>query len=137
MIFFAVFSSGMDRLYGNPMELSTKASIVDPVDFISGYNADDKRQKLFIGRNNTEIWAHRGSNVVFDCLVGRPNLQDHGPVSTYIGTWSISSKVARYGVFPPNFGHFWGKIAIFLDYFYHIFKPVSYTHLTLPTIYSV
>ena len=70
----------MDRLYGNPNELSTKASIVDPVDFINDH-AHDKQ--IFIGRNNTEIWAHAGSNVVFDCLVGRPNLEDHGPVSLF------------------------------------------------------
>ena len=80
---FLVFSSGMDRLYGNPIELSTKASIVDPVDFISGYDHDGDKKKsgLFIGRNNTEIWAHAGSNVVFDCLVGRPDIKEHGPVS--------------------------------------------------------
>lgn len=79
----AVFSSGLDRLYG--IEVSTKASIIDPVDFIdkSISHTDHHQQKpIFIGRNNTEIWAHAGSNVVFDCLVGRPNLEDHGPVST-------------------------------------------------------
>ena len=84
-VFISVFSSGMDRLYGNPIELSTKASIVDPVDFISGYDldGDKKKSSLFIGRNNTEIWAHAGSNVVFDCLVGRPDLKEHAPVSTF------------------------------------------------------
>ena len=83
---FLVFSSGMDRLYGNPIELSTKASIVDPVDFISGYDHDGDKKKsgLFIGRNNTEIWAHAGSNVVFDCLVGRPDIKEHGPVSFFL-----------------------------------------------------
>ena len=83
VVLFSVFSSGMDRLYGNPIELSTKASIVDPVDFISGYDHDGDKKKsgLFIGRNNTEIWAHAGSNVVFDCLVGRPDIKEHGPVS--------------------------------------------------------
>ena len=79
-MYFSVFSSGMDRLYGNPNELSTKASIVDPVDFINDHVHD---KQIFIGRNNTEIWAHAGSNVVFDCLVGRPNLEDHGPVSLF------------------------------------------------------
>ena len=76
----------MDRLYGNPIELSTKASIVDPVDFISGYDHDGDKKKsgLFIGRNNTEIWAHAGSNVVFDCLVGRPDIKEHGPVSFFL-----------------------------------------------------
>ena len=72
----------MDRLFGHSLELSTKASIVDPVDFINGIDeGGGKKRSLFIGRNNTEIWAHAGSNVVFDCLVGRPNLEDHGPVS--------------------------------------------------------
>lgn len=65
--------------------MSTKASIVDPVDFISGHDHENKKasttRPIFIGRNNTELWAHAGSNVVFDCLVGRPNLDDHGPVS--------------------------------------------------------
>ena len=73
----------MDRLYGNSDQLSTKPSIVDPVNFISDYNDEGggKKRGLFIGRNNTEILAHAGSNVVFDCLVGRPNLEDNGPVS--------------------------------------------------------
>ena len=71
----------MDRLYGSPNELSTKESIVDPVDFI---NDHEHGKQIFIGRNNTEIWAHAGSNVVFDCLVGRPNLEDHGPVSSLL-----------------------------------------------------
>ncbi len=89
--YFAVFSSGMDRLYGSAamQELSTKASIVDPVDFIKaeGYgNSKKKPNSLFIGRNNTEIWAHAGSNVVFDCLVGKPDLQDQGPVSYPLNT---------------------------------------------------
>lgn len=77
---FSVFlSSGI--------ELSSKASIVDPVDFISNYDPDGftkKTSSLFIGRNNTEIWAHAGSNVVFDCLVGRPDLKEHAPVSTFL-----------------------------------------------------
>ena len=85
---FSVFSSGMDRLYGNPNELSTKASIVDPVDFINDQVHD---KQIFIGRNNTEIWAHAGSNVVFDCLVGRPNLEDHGPVSLFLKILKILS----------------------------------------------
>ena len=75
----------MDRLYGNSKDLSTRDSIVDPVDFIrvSEDSKENQKPKLFIGRNNTEIWAHQGSNVVFDCLVGRPNLEDQGPVSFY------------------------------------------------------
>jgi len=90
ILLMPVFScSGMDRLYGNSKELSTKESIVDPVDFIR-YTGDspegEPKKKLFIGRNNTEIWAHQGSNVVFDCLVGRPNLEDQGPIM-----WSRNS----------------------------------------------
>ena len=82
--------SGMDRIYENfgsaPIEdskiSSTKESIVDPVDFVRHSGSETaKKSRLFIGRNNTEIWAHQGSNVVFDCLVGRPNLEDQGPVS--------------------------------------------------------
>ena len=70
------------------MELSTKASIVDPVDFISGsYDDDKKESRLFIGRNNTEIWAHAGSNVVFDCLIGRPDIKGHGPVRKTNNIW--------------------------------------------------
>lgn len=71
------------------IELSSKASIVDPVDFISNYDPDGftkKTSSLFIGRNNTEIWAHAGSNVVFDCLVGRPDLKKHAPIM-----WSRNS----------------------------------------------
>ena len=73
----------MDRLYGNSKELSTRESIVDPVNFIrvSEDSKENQKPKLFIGRNNTEIWAHQGSNVVFDCLVGKPDLEDQGPVS--------------------------------------------------------
>ena len=73
----------MDRLYGNSKDLSTRDSIVDPVDFIrvSEDSKENQKPKLFIGRNNTEIWAHQGSNVVFDCLVGKPDLEDQGPVS--------------------------------------------------------
>jgi len=83
LLLMPVFSSGMDRLYGSPNELSTKESIVDPVDFI---NDHEHGKQIFIGRNNTEIWAHAGSNVVFDCLVGRPNLENHGPIM-----WSRNS----------------------------------------------
>ena len=90
-IFFdlSVFSSGLDRLYG--IEVSTKASIIDPVDFIdksiSSHQDHHQQKAIFIGRNNTEIWAHAGSNVVFDCLVGRPNLEDHGPVRKLISAY--------------------------------------------------
>ena len=75
----------MDRLYGNSKDLSTRDSIVDPVDFIrvSEDSKENQKPKLFIGRNNTEIWAHQGSNVVFDCLVGKPDLEDQGPLSIY------------------------------------------------------
>lgn len=90
LLLMPVFSSGMDRLYGNPNELSTKASIVDPVDFINDQVHD---KQIFIGRNNTEIWAHAGSNVVFDCLVGRPNLEDHGPIM-----WSRNSPFALISI---------------------------------------
>ena len=87
LFLFSVFScSGMDRLYGNSKELSTRESIVDPVNFIrvSEDSKENQKPKLFIGRNNTEIWAHQGSNVVFDCLVGKPDLEDQGPVSIFV-----------------------------------------------------
>jgi hypothetical protein len=79
----------MDRLYGvgssggghtSTSGVGAKNSILHPVNFISGHIDDP----IFIGRNNTEILAHAGSNVVFDCLVGRPNLEDQGPVRTFI-----------------------------------------------------
>ena len=82
--FLSLFSFSVFLSSG--IELSSKASIVDPVDFISNYDPDGftkKTSSLFIGRNNTEIWAHAGSNVVFDCLVGRPDLKKHAPVSTF------------------------------------------------------
>ena len=85
--FLSLFSFSVFLSSG--IELSSKASIVDPVDFISNYDPDGftkKTSSLFIGRNNTEIWAHAGSNVVFDCLVGRPDLKKHAPVSTF---WNL------------------------------------------------
>ena len=93
-IFCLFFSFSV--LLSSGIELSSKASIVDPVDFISNYDPDGftkKTSSLFIGRNNTEIWAHAGSNVVFDCLVGRPDLKKHAPVSTIWCFFMIFLKV--------------------------------------------
>eukprot|EP01017_Pseudomicrothorax_dubius_P019970 TRINITY_DN21981_c0_g1_i1.p1 TRINITY_DN21981_c0_g1~~TRINITY_DN21981_c0_g1_i1.p1 ORF type:complete len:148 (-),score=33.09 TRINITY_DN21981_c0_g1_i1:34-477(-) len=49
--------------------------------------------------------------------------------------WFFSKCSVFLDVTPPNFSFVW----LFINYFllFNILRPVSYTHLTLPTIYSV
>lgn len=89
-----VLTSGLNRLRDWAMfsrsGTTTAPSTFDP---ILSQMAYDSNGPLFIGRNNTEILAHAGSNVVFDCLVGRPDLKDHGPIM-----WSRNSPFALISI---------------------------------------
>ena len=53
---------------------------------------------------------------------------------------SFPDFVDLYGELVPSFDHEWEAIAFYFDYRQTQLEelaPVSYTHLTLPTIYSV
>ena len=68
-------STGLIRPHGDQLaDLSTFSS-ANPASF------NDRPSDFFVGVNNTDVYAHVGTTAHFDCLVARPNLDEHGPVS--------------------------------------------------------
>ena len=71
---FSVNSTGLIRPHGEQLAELSKLSTRAPTSV-------DRISDFFVGVNNTEIFAHVGTTAHFDCLVARPNLDEHGPVS--------------------------------------------------------
>ena len=77
---------------------------------------------------------------------GELALRLSGVRSAYVQTGPYRLRYLESGKGPPlvlvhglgsNAMQDWGRLIAPLGRSYHVFAPVSYTHLTLPTIYSV
>jgi hypothetical protein len=85
---FSVNSTGLIRPQGEVSEFSKLTSTNPPTNIelrptnieLRPTNADHRISDFFVGVNNTNIYAHVGTTAHFDCLVARPNLDEHGPV---------------------------------------------------------